>query len=79
MFKRLTDDVWVAGQLGAEDFARAAALESRLRVLSKCQDPTASLMEWTSQYDKLLGDLKEKKEQLFDQIQTKLGEELNDG
>jgi uncharacterized protein (TIGR01244 family) len=25
MFKRLTDDVWVAGQLGAEDFARAAA------------------------------------------------------
>ncbi len=25
MFKRLTDDVWVAGQLGADDFARAAA------------------------------------------------------
>lgn len=25
MFKRLTDEVWVAGQLQAEDFARAAA------------------------------------------------------
>jgi hypothetical protein len=70
------DEVVGSRQLAAL-LDRINTVESRLRILKRCEDPTASF-GWTSEYDELLSDLRSHRRELFNKIQNKLAEELDE-